>query len=377
MIFRDRGMADGRLLLTTDAIGGVWQYSLELARDYAARGFAVDLAVLGPVDMADRLTEAADIRGVELVVTDLPLSWMSANPDSLRVAADGLATLARRRQAALVHLNCAGLGCAAQWDMPLVITLHSCMATWWRAVRGQEPLPYDFSWRTTMMAEALTRASAIIVPSGSFAVAAREVYREGSPPAVVYNGRSKAGAEGLAAERSAAVFTCGRLWDEAKNAAVLDAAAERIAAPILAAGAVRNSRGDAIELYHLRLLGELTSEALAHQLDDSGIFVSAALYEPFGLGILEAAQRGCALVLSNIPTFRELWSDAALLVDPRDPQAFADALERLLRAPVERAKWGRRAHLRAADFTAAKMAARTLAVYAQASRQPIYAGAAS
>lgn len=370
-------MTDGRLLLTTDTVGGVWQYSLELARHYAARGLAVDLAVLGPVGLTDRLSEAAEIPGVEVVVTDLPLSWMTPEPRSLRAAADALAELARQRRTALVHLNCAGLGCAERWDMPLVITLHSCMATWWRAVRGQEPLPYDFSWRTAMMAEALAKAAAIIVPSGSFAVAARDTYREGSPPAVVYNGRSEDGGEGLAAERSDTVFTCGRLWDEAKNVAVLDAAAGRTAAPILAAGAVKSPRGPEIELRHLQLLGELTSGAVRRQLDKSGIFVSAALYEPFGLGTLEAAQRGCALILSDIPTFRELWSGAALLVDPRDPRAFADAVERLLGAPIERAEWGRRARRRAEAFTAAKMAVRTLAIYAQASRHPVYARAAS
>lgn len=370
-------MADGRLLLTTDTVGGVWQYSLELARHYTARGLAVDLAVIGPVVTTERLAEAAEIPGVDVVVTDLPLSWMAPDPASLRAAADALAELARQRRATLVHLNCAGLGCAARWDIPLVTTLHSCMATWWRAVRGHEPLPYDFSWRTAMMAEALTKATATIVPSGSFAVAAREIYREASPPAVVYNGRSEAGGERLAAERCDTVFTCGRLWDEAKNAAVLDAAAGRTTVPILAAGAVKNPRGAEIRLRHLQLLGDLTSEAVRRQLDDSGIFVSAALYEPFGLGTLEAAQRGCALVLSDIATFRELWSGAALLVDPRDPQAFADAVERLLSAPLERAEWGRRARQRAAAFTAAKMAARTLAVYAQVSRHPVYARAAS
>lgn len=370
-------MADGRLLLTTDTVGGVWQYSLELARHYATRGLAVDLVVLGPVTKPERLAEAGGIPGVEVVVTELPLSWMAPDPRSLRAAAEALAELARQRRATLVHLNCAGLGCAQRWDMPLITTLHSCMATWWRAVRGAEPLPYDFSWRTEMMTEALGKATATIVPSGSFAVAAREIYREASPPAVVYNGRSDSAGEGLAAERAETVFTCGRLWDEAKNAAVLDAAAERTAAPILAAGAVQNPRGEAITLRHLQLLGELTSEAVRQHLDESGIFVSAALYEPFGLGTLEAAQRGCALVLSDIPTFRELWSGAAVLVDPRDPQAFAAAVERLLDAPHERVEWGQRARQRAAAFTAAKMAARTLAVYGQVSRHPVYARAAS
>ena len=40
----------------------------------------------------------------------------------------------------------------------------------------------------------------------------------------------------------------------------------------------------------------------------------AGAYEPFGLAVLEAAQAGCALLLSDIPTFRELWDGAALFV---------------------------------------------------------------
>jgi glycogen synthase len=194
---------------------------------------------------------------------------------------------------------------------------------------------------------------------------------------VVYNGRSKNGASGLAAERSAAVFTCGRLWDEAKNAAVLDAAAGRTRAPIWAAGAVKNPRGEEIRLPNLRLLGELGSDAVRQRLDGSGVYLSAALYEPFGLGVLEAAQCGCALVLSDIATFRELWSGAALLVDPRDPQGYAEAVETLRKSPVQRAEWGRRAQRRAGAFTSARMATGTLSVYAQASRQPGFAREAS
>ena len=44
------------------------------------------------------------------------------------------------------------------------------------------------------------------------------------------------------------------------------------------------------------------------------IFVSVSRYEPFGLAVLEAAHAGCALVLSDIPTFRELWQGAASFV---------------------------------------------------------------
>jgi len=76
--------------------------------------------------------------------------------------------------------------------------------------------------------------------------------------------------------------------------------------------------------------------------------VSPALYEPFGLSVLEAASAGCALLLSDIPTFRELWDGAAIFFDHHDTGALAGRLRslcsddvqrmRLQRAAIERAK---------------------------------------
>src|SRR3546814_15067984 len=59
----------------------------------------------------------------------------------------------------------------------------------------------------------------------------------------------------------------------------------------------------------------------------AGIFVSPSLYEPFGLAVLEAAMSGCALLLSDIPTFRELWDGAAVFTPAGDSDALADRLQ--------------------------------------------------
>ena len=74
-----------------------------------------------------------------------------------------------------------------------------------------------------------------------------------------------------------------------------------------------------------------TMAHVARHLARQPIFVSTALYEPFGLAVLEAAQAGCALVLSDIPTFRELWDGAARFVPARDDGALACAIERTRR----------------------------------------------
>jgi len=58
-----------------------------------------------------------------------------------------------------------------------------------------------------------------------------------------------------------------------------------------------------------------------------------------------------ALVLADIPTYRELWHEAALFVDPHDAEAFADAANRFADDDALRAKLSAEALRRALDFT--------------------------
>jgi glycosyltransferase involved in cell wall biosynthesis len=98
--------------------------------------------------------------------------------------------------------------------------------------------------------------------------------------------------------------------------------------------------------------------------------------------VLEAAQAGCALVLSDTRTFRELWSGAALFVKPTDARGFADAITQLLRDSEGRDRLGSAARLKALAYTPDATARRMLQIYKQIApqRQPaaqrVLAGAA-
>ena len=105
------------------------------------------------------------------------------------------------------------------------------------------------------------------------------------------------------------------------------------------------------------------SSSIARWLKAAPVFVSSALYEPFGLAVLEAAQAGCPLVLSDIPSFRELWDGAALFVSPDDDAAFAWAVEDIVADAALRARLGAAAGERALDYSVEAMAAGTLDVY--------------
>ena len=367
------GAATLRVLVTADAVGGVWQYSLDLARGLSRLGIEAVLAVMGPSPSQAQLQAAAEVAGLELVDTGLPLDWLADDASSLRAAGEEIAKLARLHGADLVQLNTPALAAESPFTLPVVGVQHSCVATWWEAVHGT-PLPADFAWRTALVRAGLHACDAVVTPTAAFGEATRRAYDLEEPPRTVHNGRAP-----FMLPRQAPhdfVFTAGRLWDEGKNVDTLDAAAERIPVPVRAAGPLEGPNGASIMFDHIHCLGALEEQELARWLSARPVFVSAALYEPFGLAVLEAAAAGCPLILSDIPTFRELWDEVAIFVPARDEDAFTRAIATLVADDFERAVLGRAAQERAALYSPDAMAAQMAAIYRSllpAVRRPVLA----
>lgn len=350
-----------RVLLTTDAVGGVWTYALDLAAGLAAGGCETVLAVLGPAPSAKQRAQAQATSHVTLVETDNPLDWTARSGAEIARASQGLADLAARHGVDVVHLHAAALAAEAEYPVPVVVACHSCVATWWAAVRGGI-IPDDLAWRAALTGRGLRRADAIFAPSSSFALATARVYGLQAPPITIANGRDAPRLH-VATPPARQVLTVGRLWDPAKNAATLDAAAALIEQPVFAVGPTTGPNGEAIALRNLRGLGALDAAHVRRAMAERPVFVSGAVYEPFGLAVLEAAQAACPLVLSDIPTFRELWDGAAIFVDPSDGDGLARLLSTLLADDGRRDELGRAARRRAGRYTAQAMAAGTAALY--------------
>jgi glycosyltransferase involved in cell wall biosynthesis len=92
-------------------------------------------------------------------------------------------------------------------------------------------------------------------------------------------------------------------------------------------------------------------------------FVFPSLYEGFGLPVLEAMSRGVPVACSNAASLPEVAGDAALLFDPRDTRALADALARLLAGGPEVERLRSAGLARAATFTWERTARLTLDSY--------------
>lgn len=106
------------------------------------------------------------------------------------------------------------------------------------------------------------------------------------------------------------------------------------------------------------------AEADKHALyAGAAVFCYPSLREGFGLPLLEAMAQGTPVVTSAGTATEEVAGDAALLIDPRQPAAIADALERVLGDPALAEDLAERGRRRAGAFTWERAAELTAAVY--------------
>ena len=114
---------------------------------------------------------------------------------------------------------------------------------------------------------------------------------------------------------------------------------------------------------HVRFLGFVPDATLAALYRMADLFVFPSLYEGFGLPPLEAMAAGTPVITSNVSSLPEVVGDAALLIDPTNAGAIADAMARVLSDPALRAQLIARGHERVKMFSWERSVARTRAVY--------------
>ncbi len=350
-----------RVLMTADCVGGVWNYSLDLAEALAQYGVRIALATMGPLPSQSQRSEAARISNLELFESNYKLEWMDSPWAEVDAATIWLTDLARNIRPDIVHLN--GYSHAAlDWNAPVVVVAHSCVRSWWAAVKS-EPAPERFAEYTRRISKALRSASLLVAPTRAMLGAIEQNYDLSTPRKVIPNGRFRS--VHFPGKKMDLILTAGRLWDEAKGLQFLERLAPELKWPIYAAGESRHPSGSRESFHHIHALGHLDHRRLAEQMSVASIYAAPALYEPFGLTVLEAALSGCALVLSDIPSFRENWSDAALLVSTNDRTEWCAALNKLSNDRQLRQTLGRRALDRAAALQPEKIGTRYFNAYCE------------
>jgi glycogen synthase len=340
-----------RVLMTADAVGGVWTYALDLARALAVREVQVTLATMGPRPTPEQLAETQAIPGLRVEIGDFALEWQldGARPpwDDLYAAGVWLLRLESEVAPDVVHLNGYTHG-ALPFTAPKVLVGHSCLMSWREATGGAIP-PLHLASYSRVVRAGLCAADCIVAPTRAMLAALEKHYGSLPHAAVIANGCDAAAFPHPA--KQPIVATGGRIWDLAKNVAAVRAIAPALPWPLEVAGAAERT---AAPTPHTEILALLSR---------ASIFALPARYEPFGLLPLEAAWSECALVLGDIASLREVWADAAVYVDPGDPAALRAALESLIDDPARLCACARAARRRAELYTAAAMAQRYSALY--------------
>jgi glycosyltransferase involved in cell wall biosynthesis len=102
---------------------------------------------------------------------------------------------------------------------------------------------------------------------------------------------------------------------------------------------------------HVRFFGFVPDKTLAVLYRLASVFVFPSLYEGFGLPPLEAMASGTPVITSNVSSLPEVVGDAALLIDPYEPDAIAHAMRRVLTEPALREDLRERGLRRVQEFS--------------------------
>jgi glycosyltransferase involved in cell wall biosynthesis len=348
-----------KVLMTADTVGGVWTYALELIEALAPLDVHVTLATMGAPASRAQVKAIAALPNAELEPSTFALEWMNRPWRDVDAASDWLLRIAARVQPDLVHVN--GYAHAAlPFGVPVVCVAHSCVVTWFHAVRRCEA-PAEWDEYRKRITAGLTAADAVVAPTQAILDAILDAYGVSREGHAIWNGRNAA--HWQPGDKQPFVLAAGRLWDEAKGLAALDAAATSVPWPIHVAGPLTGPVGDPMYPRGVRMLGELRPEALADWMARASIYALPARYEPFGLSVLEAALAGAALVVGRLDTLQEVWADTAVYVDPDDPHALAHALTELANDELRRHALAAQSRARALVLTPARMATRYHALY--------------
>jgi len=362
----------------TQPFGGMAIYTETAARAMSARGHQVHVVVGWRGESCDR--EDGRVKVHYRTVRWLPLigSILPGLGESLGLA-KVIRGLDQKYHFDLVEFpNFEGHGLAFQMfqSTPVVVRLHTSMV---ESVEVQQRRP-TIGERYMMWAErqSARRAQGVVTHSISHRDRLGRVY--GLPNIRLIRHGIQIPADRPRVGSRLSVLTIGHL-SERKGGATLLAAIVRVLEQVpdvtfVIVGAtgeepvVRSFRESYPEIQHSRIVFRrfVSEEDLNALYAASTIYVSASVYESFGLTFVEAMARGIPVVACAVSAMTEIIRHDAtgLLVPPGDPEAFSSAIVRLLGDAELRERLGRQGRRECLEkYTADRMGAEIEAWYGE------------
>lgn len=347
------------ILVTADTLGGVWTYTRELVTGLVHRGVRVTLVSFGDIPTAGQTQWMEGLKDLDYRPTAFKLEWMRDSDADMVASSQYLEAVIEESKPDFLHLNQFYYG-ALECDVPRLVVAHSDVVSWWVTVHQTAPPETGWlRWYRDVVSRGLAQATAVVAPSQWMLQQVELYYGKPQMGSVIYNGRTPSLFNPhLSKEEN--IVTVGRLWDAGKNVAIL--MREEMPAPVHIIGSDRHPelQSNAFESEEIRpnihLAPEQDERQLAQFLARSGIYAATSQYEPFGLAPVEAALSCCAIVASDIPSFRELWDGAAVFFRNNDGESLFAALDSLVCDAGLRREYANRAYNHARQrFSADRM----------------------
>jgi glycosyltransferase involved in cell wall biosynthesis len=218
-------------------------------------------------------------------------------------------------------------------------------------------------WYREVVTRGLWHASAVVAPSVWMLDAIRSCYTRPRRDAVIYNGRNPVSFNPYVSKDDS-VLAVGRLCDASKQVSLLTQHTHPL--PVCIVGAetpvadveipIRTDVKLSIDQISVAIRGPQTQAQLRTLYSRASIYAATSRYEAFGMAPLEAAFSRCAIVANDIPSFREIWGDAAIYFQANDAESLADVIRRLHEHRDLCRGYATRAYQRAREcFTAKRM----------------------
>jgi glycosyltransferase involved in cell wall biosynthesis len=299
--------------------------------------------------------------------TAFRLEWMQEAPADMEASAEYLRGVIRDCRPDLLHLNQFYYG-SLESAVPRVVVVHSDVVSWWMSVYEQEPPSSSWlSWYRESVSRGLAQATQVVAPSHWMLEQIERHYGKPACGCVIHNGRTPALFNPHLSKEDK-ILTVGRRWDAGKNAGLL--LSQEMPAPVIIVGSDRHPEGrsdgweDQVAAPNIQLHPHQDERQVVQLLGRAAIYAATSRYEPFGLAPLEAAFSRCAIVASDIPSFRELWQGAALFFRNNDAADLRRVLGTLVRNPALCSSYGNLAYARARRlYTADRMVENYMILY--------------
>lgn len=359
------------VLVTADSLSGSWTYARELVTGLVTRGVRVTLVSFGEIPLPDQTAWMDHLHGLDYRPTAFRLEWMQEAEEDLPESSAYLLTLVRELRPDVLHLNhfCYG---NLPVDIPRVVMAHGDLITRNQDVHDRPAQPgRSLNWYHRTVLNGLVSADVVVAPSAWMLDRISACYGRPRRGEVIYPGRNPIFFNPYVSKDDC-VLAVGRLVDAGKQVFLLTQQSHPL--PVCIVGAeqtvpmprvpIRADVKVATEQTSVAIRGPQTDAQLRALFSKAAIYAATSRYEPLGMPALEAAFSRCAIVANDIPSYREIWGEAALYFRRNDACSLAENIRLLNEDRVMRRAYAELAYARARErFTAKRMIDECLELY--------------